>query len=168
MPRGGHTKFAMGSRVAQSDRAAARNGSAYNHNHNRRGVVSLIPSTAGRRFESCRDYNRGTNLNQAGAQASPYSGGDCNIRTRPAPAFILKPIKIKICENNPQLATVGAVRALRRMLLRVSHVLRRDRRHYDGVYHNPRQGCNPYARLRLPPLQAHEEMGARGQNQNVI
>lgn len=34
-------------------------------------------------FRDCK-YNH----SPAGAQASPQSGGDCNIRTRPAPAIL--------------------------------------------------------------------------------
>lgn len=57
---------------------------------------------------------------------------------------------------------MGAVRALCRMLLRIPYAVRRDRQHNGRVYRNPHQGCNPYARLRLSPLQTHEEVGARG------
>ena len=71
-------------------------------------------------------------------------------------------------EGLEKLAAVGAVHAVRRMLIRIPDDVRRDRQYSRGVCRNTDKGCRSDARLRLSPLQAHEEVGARGQNQDVI
>lgn len=81
----------MGTRVAQLARAAARNGSAYNCTHKRRGGAKPNPLDSRSAVRILPRLQRGTNLNQAGAQGH-YIAAVTGIKpATPCPGFYSPP-----------------------------------------------------------------------------
>ena len=59
---------------------------------------------------------------------------------------------------------MGAVHAVRRMLLRIPYDVRRERQHADRVCDDPRLRRASDACLRMAAVSADEEVGKRGED----